>query len=310
MNVPQLYSLMHSKFKGKTDFPLDKIYPMVADEFDEEYFDSEYDISEFFSKDELLKISSIFKIHGCDEKAEWLQKKANEKPVEVENTSKIAFYWIDDRVENEIQLLSQSKRKNLKQTIDSVTANPELLQGNHSNIGFVIQGEILRAIKKHGKDGYRVYFVLMPNGTDCIILGLSKGKSTTDVPQNEIDSFLSLAKKVQSSIDVTSLKRVNIFDESYVGLYGDAEKLENGPMVDLPENSGHILIAANRFLNESGESSLRIVFFDPSLKVMELWDQKEKLGDSIEFSQWLFKRIFGENCDLNQLQNFDGYVIN
>jgi len=304
----KLNSILYRNFEEYNEECSDVLRDILETEFDQQLFDEYIDYSAFPTKNLMLYIASVLDVDGQKKKAEWLYKKAEEK--QEETAPKISVYWLNDRVESEIQLMSKSKRKNLKQTINAVIKNPELLRENHSNVGFVIQGEILRVFKKHGSDGFRVYFVLTSDGKNCVILGLSKGKSTTDVPKSEIDAFLALAKETQSSVDITILKQANVVDESYIGLYGDAQKLEDGPMVDLSERSGRILIASNLTLNESGEFTTRIAFFDPTLTIMEVQKQKEKLGDSVEFAQWLFKRIFGENQDMNQMYNFDGYVIN
>lgn len=202
--------------------------------------------------------------------------------------------------------MQKLQRIHLKQTIDEILENPEKLKGNHPSVGFVIKGiEELRDLKKSGTQGYRIYFTIAndsENGKkNCVIIGLSKGKSTTDVPSEEKDHFVKLAKNTKEYAIVSTLKEVEVITESCIGIciYKNFEEVRK-----FNESSCFSMI--------SPVDNEMIAFFSKNiLTESELYKKRDELNDNvILLRKWMVERIFGKELSKNiDEKRFDGYVM-
>lgn len=213
INIGKFFDSLYRKF-GSSDIETcrNEIRDIISTDFDKELFDELIEYKSIPSIEIIEFVASVLEADGQRDKAEWLRSKKSE--IEVPKEYDVNFYWLNSDVKNEVMSMQSSKLKNLKRTIESVKENPLLLSGNHANIGFVLQGECLRDIKKVGVNGFRVYFVILYDEKSCVILGLSKGKSTTDVPREEILKYLNQASFYKNRINSSSLEEVNILVES------------------------------------------------------------------------------------------------
>jgi putative component of toxin-antitoxin plasmid stabilization module len=197
---------------------ISRLEDIVDTDFNEQLFDEfikinakDYDVLEY--------LSEYLEMNGDYEKSKWLKKQIEQ--MAKENAPKVSFLALNNRVNIEIGEMQKLQRKTLFRVIEKIKFNPEFLNGNYADIGFVKQGvESLRDIKKHGKGGFRVYFTFIKNQNICVIIGVSDSKSTTDVDQEEIDNYIKMADRVQNNFDLLKSKmpELKIINEAMIAV--------------------------------------------------------------------------------------------
>lgn len=219
INTEKLISNLYSRFGSIVVEPIAKqLREFLHDNVHDELFD-EYYSSIFQDRDLLEYLSGYLEINGEHEKAIWMKKQADQ--IVQENAPKVSFLALNNRVNIEIGEMQKLQRKTLSRIIEKIKFNPEFLNGNYADIGFARQGiESLRDIKKHGKGGFRVYFTFIKDQNICVVLGVSAGKSTTDVDQEEIDNYIKMADRVQNNFDLlkSKMSELSIINEAMIAV--------------------------------------------------------------------------------------------
>ena len=136
------------------------------------------------------------------------------------------FYWLNQKIRAEVLAMGKPQLKTLQRSIFQVESNPELLKKNCS-FASLVKSDVkeLREFKKKSKNGYRVFFSLLPEFSGAVLIGRSQEKSSTELAPQEVNRWIELSKKVcDGEIAYSNLEVTFDFGESFCNKNSQLER--------------------------------------------------------------------------------------
>lgn len=129
------------------------------------------------------------------------------------------FYWLNQKTRDEVLAMGRPQLKTLQRSIFQVESNPELLKKN-CPFASLVKSDIkeLREFKKKSKNGYRVFFSLLPEFSGAVLIGKSQKKSSTELAHQEVNHWIELSKKIcDGEVAYSNLEVTFDFGKSFCG---------------------------------------------------------------------------------------------